>query len=105
MKIIKPVALIAALLVLAVFGTELLTRTGLPSVPLVSEAEADMKYVKAGDMPDAKDVHLITMPGRYGLGSDQTASRYAIIDSTLVRVDANSLKVLSVLRRPVAILD
>lgn len=105
MTIKKPVAWIAALLALGVLGSQMLPQSVIPPVPLVSKAEAEMKDVEAGDMPDAADVHLITQPGRYGLGSEQSQSRYAIIDETLVRVDAKTLKVLSVMRKPVRILD
>ncbi len=105
MTINKPVAWLAALLALGILGSQILPRHVIPQVPLVSQAEAEMKGVEAGDMPDAKDVHLITQPGRYGLGSEQSENRYAIIGDTLVRVDAKSLKVLSVMRKPVEILD
>lgn len=101
----KPVALLAALLAFGVLGSQALDLGSVPDLPIVSKAGADMRPIKAGDTPEAKDIHLITQPGLYGLGSEQSDSHYAIVNETLVRVDAKTLKILSILRSPVRILD
>lgn len=51
------------------------------------------------------DYHLVTHPGRYGMGPERQGNRYAIVTGRLVRIDAATHKILSVLRDHVEILD
>ena len=53
----------------------------------------------AGDVPPRDVIHVIDNPGRYGLGPELPGSYYAIVSDNLVRVDASSFKILSILRR------
>ncbi|MBK4215268.1 hypothetical protein JJJ17_04940 [Paracoccus caeni] len=59
----------------------------------------------AGDVPPRDSIHLIDRPGKYGLGPELPGSHYAIVSNTLVRVDASSFKILSVLRSHAEVLD
>lgn len=58
-----------------------------------------------GDTLSASEVHIITSPGRYGLGPAPDGSRYAVADGKLIRVDPNTLKVQSILRSQSEVLD
>ncbi|MFD2814385.1 hypothetical protein ACFSYD_07710 [Paracoccus aerius] len=44
-------------------------------------------------------VDFIEQPGRYGLGTEPRGSRYAIVQGHLVRVDADTMELQSVLRK------
>ena len=105
MRIRRPAAWLAAILLLSVAATELISDAGVTSAPLASMAGADDHDIKAGDILQADDIHLISQPGRYGLGPEQPGSRYAVVSRTLIRIDPQNLKILSILRHPVAILD
>lgn len=61
--------------------------------------------LQVGENYDPAKVHLVTEPGRYGLGTPPQGSQYAVIDSYLVRVEPVSMKVLSVIRLVNEILD
>ncbi len=61
--------------------------------------------LQVGERYDPSKVHLVTEPGRYGLGTPPQGSQYAVIDSYLVRVEPGSMKVLSVIRLVNEILD
>lgn len=58
-----------------------------------------------GRIVEWNDVHLIRKPGLYGLAQAPDGQRYAIVDGRLVRIDAGTAKVLSVIRAVDAILD
>lgn len=58
-----------------------------------------------GQYVDLNRVHVISHPGRYGLSTPPRGNRYAIVDGRLVRVDAGSGQILSILRIIDAILD
>ena len=58
-----------------------------------------------GRVLDWDDVHVIRKPGLYGLAQAPEGQRYAIVDGRLVRIDAGTAKVLSVIRGVEAILD
>lgn len=51
-----------------------------------------------GDTPPPAQVHLIERLGTFGLGPDLPGSRYAVVGRHLVRIDARSGKILSILR-------
>ena len=54
--------------------------------------------VTVGDIVDPQNVHLVTHPGRYGLSNAPSGHRYAIVNGKLVRIDAQTGKIMSVLR-------
>lgn len=58
-----------------------------------------------GRVVDWRNVHVVRKPGLYGLAEAPNGQRYAIVDGRLVRIDANTAKVLSVIRAVDAILD
>lgn len=58
-----------------------------------------------GRVVDWNDVHVVRKPGLYGLADPPEGQHYAIIDGRLVRIEARSAKVLSVIRDVEAILD
>lgn len=58
-----------------------------------------------GRVLDRNRIHLVRKPGLYGLAEAPDGQRYAIVDGRLVRIDAGSAKVLSVIRAVDAILD
>lgn len=52
-----------------------------------------------GEVLPADLVDFIEQPGRYGLGTEPRGSRYAIVQGHLVRVDADTMELQSVLRK------
>lgn len=60
-------------------------------------AEAPLTFA-VGELLQPQDVHLIERNGFYGLGADLPGTRYAIAGGHLIRVDAESLRVQSILR-------
>jgi len=61
--------------------------------------------VQVGDTVPPARLHIVTYPGLYGLGPDLPGSKYAVVDGYLLRVDPESRKVQSVIRRVDAIRD
>ena len=51
-----------------------------------------------GTVPDKGQVQRIRNPGNYGLGNDIAGSNYAIVSGHLVRLDARSGRIISILR-------
>lgn len=91
-----------------VMGTVLFVALGIYGVSnsqQVPEASNEVPTISVGDTlaPDA--IHIITVPGRYGLGPEVPGSHYAVAAGRLIRVDAQSFKVLSILRVQDGILD
>lgn len=74
-----------------------------PDSPILAQAEGERPAV--GDVLKPGQYHLILNPGRYGLGPEPQGSRYAIAAGLLVRIDARSGKILSILREQREILD
>lgn len=66
---------------------------------------AQLPAVQVGQYVDLGKAHLISHPGRYGLSDAPDGNRYAVVDQRLVRVDAASGQVLSILRMVDAVLD
>ncbi|WP_410216485.1 hypothetical protein [Paracoccus sp. (in: a-proteobacteria)] len=58
-----------------------------------------------GDVAKAADLHLITRPGRYGLSKAPEGDRYAILDGRIVRIEADTAQVLSILWAAPRVLD
>ncbi|MDM7255240.1 MAG: hypothetical protein P3W90_000910 [Paracoccus sp. (in: a-proteobacteria)] len=67
--------------------------------------QAKKAGVRVGAIYDPSDVHIVRVPGLYGLGPLVPGSKYAIIGNQLVRIDPATYKVLSVIRLVDAILD
>lgn len=65
-----------------------------------SEAAAkdQKKSFQVGDVLPAGAVHIITNPGRYGLGPEPDNSRYALAHGKLIRIDPKTYQVKSILR-------
>lgn len=61
--------------------------------------------IAVGDVLPASDVHIITSPGRYGLGPEIPGSQYAVSHGRLIRIEPSSRKVLSILRVQNGVLD
>lgn len=68
----------------------------------VSDPRAE---IKVGDVLKRDQVHIITEPGRYGLGRTVGDSQYAVANGFLIRIDPASMKVLSILRVQNGVLD
>ena len=52
-----------------------------------------------GDVVDMENVKLVNKPGIYGLAPPESGHYYAVIDGSLTRIDPDTGKVLSILRR------
>jgi len=63
------------------------------------------KAALVGRVVDWGDVHVVSKPGLYGLADAPDGQHYAIIEGKLVRIEARTAKVLSVIRGVEAILD
>ena len=61
--------------------------------------------VEIGETVPADKLHIVTEPGHYGLGPELPGSHYAIVGNMLVRIDAESGAVQSVIRKVDRILD
>lgn len=61
--------------------------------------------VEIGEAVPAENLHIVTEPRRYGLGPELPGSHYAIIGNTLVRIDAETSVVQSIIRKVEGILD
>lgn len=62
------------------------------------EAKATPVRPRVGDTPAANQLKMIEDPGRFGMGPGPRGSRYAVYKGHLVRLDANTGKIMSVLR-------
>lgn len=67
--------------------------------------EAPLMTFAVGELLQPQDVHLIERNGFYGLGADLPGTRYAIAGGHLIRVDAESLRVQSILREETRLPD
>lgn len=68
-------------------------------------AAASASLPPIGMPVDESELHLITRPGRYGLGQASGGSRYAVLNGRLVRVSVSDGQLLAVLRHADRILD
>jgi hypothetical protein len=71
----------------------------------IGPAQAENARPRVGDVMPRKQIKVIQSPGRYGLGSEPKGSKYAIVGGTLVRIDAQTGKILSILRTQAEPLD
>ena len=58
-----------------------------------------------GDVLDLGTIHIINQPSLYGLGRPPNGNRYAIVAGSLVRIDSETGRLLSIIRLVDAILD
>lgn len=61
--------------------------------------------IDIGEVAPAGGTHLITRPGRYGLGPEVPGSQYAVVGGMLVRLDPHTLQIQSVIRMVNGLLD
>ena len=66
---------------------------------------ASSSQIVIGETLPPDSLHLIERPGLYGLGPEPPGSRYAVANGHLIRIDAKTLQVLSVLRIQDRVLD
>lgn len=71
----------------------------------VPPGQAKKRNLAVGEVFSLRDIHMITRPGLYGLGNPPNGDRYAVIDNRIVRVDAETGRILSIIRLVEAILD
>ncbi|AUH33981.1 hypothetical protein [Paracoccus tegillarcae] len=76
-----------------------------PCVPPGQAKAATKRALAVGDTLEFGAIHVISQPGLYGLGSPPPGNRYAIVNSRLVRIDARTGRLLSVIRMVNAVLD
>lgn len=69
------------------------------------EAAVTGPRVMVGDTAGPGQLHVISHPGRYGLGPELPGSIYAVVDGMLVRIDPDTREIQSVIRRIDRILD
>lgn len=104
------VVLTAMVLSLSAFATIVQPGTK-PWAPVERRGTADTAWpsppapaeITVGDIADPARLSLIAEPGPYGLSEPPEASRYAIIERQLVRVEDGTGKILSVLRQVEAV--
>lgn len=77
----------------------------IPEALCDAECAAPASVPVIGASVDRGSLHLITRPGRYGLGHPPGGSRYAVLDGQIVRVSVTDGQLLSILRRTERILD
>lgn len=82
-----------------------LTLSGKPESEESAAAVPKRVEITVGDVLPASDVHIITHPGRYGLGPEVPGSQYAVAHGRLIRIEPGSMKVLSILRVQDGVLD
>ncbi|WBU63378.1 hypothetical protein [Paracoccus aerodenitrificans] len=74
-----------------------------------SEAEhtrsTESGKIQIGEVVANDQLHIISHPGRYGLGPELPGSNYAVFNNYLIRVDSQSGQVQSVIREVNKILD
>ncbi|WP_143025652.1 hypothetical protein [Paracoccus isoporae] len=61
--------------------------------------------VQVGEVVPPDQIYIISRPGRYGLGPEIPGSDYAVVGNQLVRVNAETRKVQSIIRRVERIVD
>ncbi|MDO5529039.1 MAG: hypothetical protein Q4F71_06510 [Paracoccus sp. (in: a-proteobacteria)] len=84
-------------LMLVIFPPQGLTEDAVPS-PAQTE-------LRVGDRLTPAEVHIITHPGRYGLGTELRGSVYGVAYGRLIRLDEKTLRVQSIMRVVSGVLD
>lgn len=73
-------------------------------LPETASAQAEQAVV-VGQPAPADKLHIVTEPGRYGLGPELPGSHYAVVGDQLIRIDAKTNVVQSIIRKVDGILD
>ena len=82
-----------------------LAATFLPASHVQETESPDRKLIEIGEVvPEAK-LHIVSHPGRYGLGPELPGSTYAVFERHLIRVDTDTGRVQSVIREVTGIVD
>ncbi|MDO5658153.1 MAG: hypothetical protein Q4G36_07500 [Paracoccus sp. (in: a-proteobacteria)] len=71
--------------------------------PMVSTPE--QRQIEVGERLERGEYHIITHPGRYGLGPNVPGSIYAVSGGRLIRMDERTGQVLSIIRMVNGVLD
>lgn len=71
--------------------------------PATADAMPAMPAV--GAILNPEDLHVVTLPGRYGLGPGMSGSQYGVVAGHLVRFDPVTHRTLSILRRAPQVMD
>lgn len=71
--------------------------------PAMADEVAGLPAV--GGILNPDNLHVVTLPGRYGLGSDLPGSQYGVVAGHLVRFDPLTHRTLSILRRAPQVMD
>ncbi|MDO5605476.1 MAG: hypothetical protein Q4G25_09990 [Paracoccus sp. (in: a-proteobacteria)] len=91
---------------LTLIATLAMAGAALAPVGLLGEPTHDStQKISVGDALPKGSVHIVSEPGRYGLGPVLPGSLYAVFDNKLIRIDATTHKVQSVIRRVDQIVD
>ena len=91
---------------LALVATATVTGISLIGGGLRSDESAQARpQVMVGETAMPGRLHIISHPGRYGLGPELPGSIYAVVDGMLVRIDPDTREIQSVIRRIDHILD
>lgn len=97
---IAPVFIAAVTVAVSVFAFGL---QGWGDDPAASVPER--QEVQVGDRLERGQFHIITHPGRYGLGPNVPGSIYAVANGRLIRMDERTMQVQSILRMVNGVLD
>lgn len=65
----------------------------------------DQPRLRVGQRIDPQQLHRISRPGLYGMSQAPKGSKYGVFDGRLIRFDARTLKVQSIIREIDHILD
>ncbi|MDO5643170.1 MAG: hypothetical protein Q4G26_12405, partial [Paracoccus sp. (in: a-proteobacteria)] len=65
---------------------------------LSNHVQAEAETVEIGQIVPPEQLHIVREPGRYGLGPDLPGSHYAVAGDQLIRIDATTRKVQSIIR-------
>ena len=75
-----------------------------PAVLTAGDAKAQ-PAVEIGQVVPKGQLHIVTEPGRYGLGPELPGSHYAVVGDLLIRIDAKTGVVQSIIRKVDGIRD
>ncbi|MBM3604567.1 MAG: hypothetical protein FJX25_07355 [Alphaproteobacteria bacterium] len=94
----RPISSLVAAAAATLLTLTIVPRSGSSLALAQAQSQDSRSHPVVGDTPAARHVQLIDNPGAYGLGPDLPGNRYATVAGHLVRIDASTGKILSVLR-------
>lgn len=68
-------------------------------------AQPSPAVLSIGQILTAEEFHMVSRPGRYGLGPALPGSIYAVVQGRLVRIDQQTYQIKSIIRSVDEILD